>query len=447
MTSLDVAAALASEADEATITLEHAETALAMRALRYGDDEHYDVISAFIKSIRGSDVDAGLYWLARMLEAGEDARFIARRLVILASEDVGLADPMALPSPTAAAHAVEFVGLPEALHNLAHAVIYLANAPKSNRAEGRDRCGAGRRAGPAGRRGADAPAGRELPRGAGAWVTARATSILTTRPMAGRPRSTDRPRWPGRVLLGAERPRRRSATAGPAVRRDRARTTSDGASGSGWRRRARCCSRSCSAACSFALASLVATVRRLRVTVERLQAETLAITRAMQDALRDAEHEVDRVDALLTAAEGVGGRIDGASRLVTKTVTNPVVKVLAIGTGTKQAVRRIRGGRTAGGDDDPEAPLLADRRVRSRDGLVVVRRPQGAGPRLAATRPTGSPTGSASRVDDVEGRGRRGTGRDAAARDGAAGRARRHAAALIRFPASSAVGDRYPHLA
>jgi hypothetical protein len=94
-----------------------------------------------------------------------------------------------------------------------------------------------------------------------------------------------------------------------------------------------------------ALASLVTTVRRLRVTVERLQDETLAITRAMQDALSDAEHEVDRVDALLTAAEGVGGRIDGASRLVTRTVTSPVVKVLAIGTGTKQAMRRMRGER------------------------------------------------------------------------------------------------------
>ena len=80
----------------------------------------------------------------------------------------------------------------------------------------------------------------------------------------------------------------------------------------------------------FALLSVVSTVRQLRVTVERLQSETLAITAAMQDALRDAEHEIDRVDALLTAAEGVGGRIDGASRLVTKTVTNPVVKVLAL---------------------------------------------------------------------------------------------------------------------
>ena len=94
----------------------------------------------------------------------------------------------------------------------------------------------------------------------------------------------------------------------------------------------------------FALLSVVSTVRQLRITVERLQAETLAITSAMQDALRDAEHEVDRVDALLTAAEGVGGRIDGASRLVTKTVTNPVVKVLAIGSGTKSAVRRMRSG-------------------------------------------------------------------------------------------------------
>ena len=135
LTSLDVAAALASESRESSISLAHMETALAMRALRYGDDEHYDIISAFIKSIRGSDIDAGLYWLARMLEAGEDARFIARRLVILASEDVGLADPHALPIATAAAHAVEYVGLPEAMHNLSHAVIYLANAPKSNGAK------------------------------------------------------------------------------------------------------------------------------------------------------------------------------------------------------------------------------------------------------------------------------------------------------------------------
>jgi putative ATPase len=134
LTSLEVAAALTTEDGRDTITLTDAEAALALRALRYGDDEHYDVLSAFIKSIRGSDVDAGLYWLARMVEAGEDPRLIARRLVILASEDVGMADSQGLVVADAAARAVEFVGMPEAQLNLAHAVVYLANAPKSNSA-------------------------------------------------------------------------------------------------------------------------------------------------------------------------------------------------------------------------------------------------------------------------------------------------------------------------
>ena len=133
LTALEMAVVLAGGAG-GEVTLEHAEAALDARAHRYGDDEHYDVISAFIKSIRGSDPDAGLYWLARMLEAGEDARFIARRLVILASEDVGMADPLALLVADAAARAVEFVGLPEARLNLSQAVIHLATAPKSNTA-------------------------------------------------------------------------------------------------------------------------------------------------------------------------------------------------------------------------------------------------------------------------------------------------------------------------
>ena len=103
-------------------------------AVRYdrGGDQHYDVISAFIKSIRGSDADAALHYLARMIEAGEDPRFIARRIIVHASEDVGMADPTALPVAIAAAQAVEFVGLPEARINLAQAVIHLALAPKSN---------------------------------------------------------------------------------------------------------------------------------------------------------------------------------------------------------------------------------------------------------------------------------------------------------------------------
>ncbi|MHB1877621.1 MAG: AAA family ATPase, partial [Streptosporangiaceae bacterium] len=110
------------------------ERAVDRSAVRYdrAGDQHYDVISAFIKSIRGSDVDAALHYLALMIEAGEDPRFIARRIVVHASEDVGMADPSALPVAVAAAHAVELVGLPEARINLAQAVIHLALAPKSN---------------------------------------------------------------------------------------------------------------------------------------------------------------------------------------------------------------------------------------------------------------------------------------------------------------------------
>jgi putative ATPase len=115
------------------ISLEDVDGARETRAFRHGREEHYDLISALIKSVRGSDPDAGLYWMARLVEEGEDPRFIARRLVILASEDVGMGDPHALSVATAAAHAVEFVGFPEAGLNLAQAVVHLALAPKSNR--------------------------------------------------------------------------------------------------------------------------------------------------------------------------------------------------------------------------------------------------------------------------------------------------------------------------
>jgi putative ATPase len=137
LTSLEVALALAEARNpDGPLRLElvDAEGALGASPVRYGRDDHYDVVSAFIKSIRGSDPDAALHWLARMLEAGEDARFIARRLVIAASEDVGMADPFALMVANAAARAVEFVGLPEARINLAQATVHLALAPKSNTA-------------------------------------------------------------------------------------------------------------------------------------------------------------------------------------------------------------------------------------------------------------------------------------------------------------------------
>ena len=120
--------------DGGAVDVTAVERAVDRAAVRYdrGGDQHYDVISAFIKSIRGSDADAAVHYLARMIQAGEDPRFIARRLIVHASEDIGLADPTALQAAVAAAHAVQFVGLPEARINLTQVVIHLALAPKSN---------------------------------------------------------------------------------------------------------------------------------------------------------------------------------------------------------------------------------------------------------------------------------------------------------------------------
>ena len=137
LNALELASEIAAARDRSgRIGLADVEEAMQRRALRYdrAGDEHYDVISAFIKSIRGSDPDAGIYWLARMLEAGEDPMFVARRLVILASEDVGLADPRALSVAIAAHQASHAIGMPEAMLPLAEATLYLARAPKSNSA-------------------------------------------------------------------------------------------------------------------------------------------------------------------------------------------------------------------------------------------------------------------------------------------------------------------------
>ena len=133
LNGLEAAAALAGEAG---IKLEHVERAMQERHLLYdrAGDQHYDIVSALIKSVRGSDPDAAVYWMARMLEAGEDVMFVARRLVILAAEDIGLADPQALSVAVAAQQAAHFVGMPEAVLPLTEAALYLALAPKSNSA-------------------------------------------------------------------------------------------------------------------------------------------------------------------------------------------------------------------------------------------------------------------------------------------------------------------------
>lgn len=134
LNALEVAALLTSGRGRTVISPAEVEEALQRRVVRYdkAGDQHHDVISAFIKSLRGSDPDAAVYWLETMLAAGEDPEFIARRMVVLASEDVGLADPAALGVAVAAAHALQFVGLPEAAYALHEAALYLATAPKSN---------------------------------------------------------------------------------------------------------------------------------------------------------------------------------------------------------------------------------------------------------------------------------------------------------------------------
>ncbi|GGI47154.1 Recombination protein MgsA [Agromyces flavus] len=150
----DAAADAAARATRPVITPEVVARAVDRALLRYDrdGDEHYDVISAFIKSVRGSDVDAALHYLARMIEAGEDPRFIARRIIVLASEDIGMADPTALGVAVAAADAVQYIGMPEGRIPLAQAVVHLATAPKSNAAYlGIDRAIADVRAGKAGR--------------------------------------------------------------------------------------------------------------------------------------------------------------------------------------------------------------------------------------------------------------------------------------------------------
>lgn len=139
LTALEAAAALASSGQEGaedtpTVSAEDVSAAVDRALLRYDrqGDEHYDIVSAFIKSMRGSDADAAIHYLARMIQAGEDPRFIARRIVVFASEDIGMADPTALPVAVAAAEAVGLIGLPEVRINLAQAVIHMATAPKSN---------------------------------------------------------------------------------------------------------------------------------------------------------------------------------------------------------------------------------------------------------------------------------------------------------------------------
>ncbi len=230
LTALEAAAGVAfGDADDAdgpaggdgetpvNIELKHTERALDVASVRYdrAGDQHYDVASAFIKSIRGSDVDAALHYLARMLEAGEDPRFVARRIVISAAEDVGMADPTALQTAVAAAQAVQLIGMPEGRIILAEAVVHLATAPKSNAAYLGINQADRRRPRRPRQRHPRAPAGRPL----SGVEAARPRQGLQVRPR--RPACSGQPAVPagrpgGPELLPAHRQRRRTRHRHPA---------------------------------------------------------------------------------------------------------------------------------------------------------------------------------------------------------------------------------------
>ena len=388
------------------MTVADVEAARNARALRYEEDDHYDIISAFIKSIRGSDADAGLYWLARMLAAGEDPRFIARRLVILASEDVGMADPLALVVADAAARAVEFVGLPEAQLNLAQAVVHLASAPKSNRVMiGLSRAAADVRDQPTGQvpahlRDSHYRSAARLGHGAGyryphdepaGWVEqqyrpehlegrryyepsahgaeADVASRLAARPPGGAevaapvkarparrrppwgPRSADRrpaARMGGRRLGGRD-----MLAARPDLGRDEPRADAGSVTGAGllassdlgtWRPSSSpwsappCCSPSSPSWCRS-----LDRRRLVRADPGRAAARSLGLLREIRGTVGQANNELDRADSLLVTAESVSTRVDSASRLAYMAFSNPVIKVLAFGSGTARATRRLPG--------------------------------------------------------------------------------------------------------
>ena len=292
--------------------------------------------------MRGSDPDAAVYWLARMLEAGEDPRFIARRMVIFASEDVGMADPQALVVAVAAAHALEFVGLPEAQLNLSQAVIHLATAPKSNASalavwNARADVAAGALG--------EVPATSATPTTAAPRrsATAPATSTPTPTTAAGSPRTTCPTSWP------ADRGTTRTRAREPLAQRPIRTTLGDVSAGElalvvG------------AVLCALAFAALAVTLLRVRDTVADLRSEVASLrtetteiigelresTALAADAVATARADLDRFDRLLGSAEAISSAVGRGNRIGRTALSAPMIKAAGIATGTSRAVRRLR---------------------------------------------------------------------------------------------------------
>ena len=351
--------------DAVPITLEQAEQAVAHAAVRYDrtGDQHYDVASALIKSMRGSDVDAALHYLARMLEAGEDPRFVARRIVIAASEDVGLADPTALQTAVAAMHAVAQIGMPEARIILAQAVVHNALAPKSNAAyTGINEAIADVRAGkggpvPAHLRGSGY-AGRRPPR-------ARQGVRLLPRRAGRRGRPAVPARRPGRRhrLLPTHRPRLRGPAPGAldvaqGAARSRGSRRGPVTGGNGRRPDARLDSMTVTlggiAGLIAALAFTYLVVRlggllgkagqildettvSLRTTSDNVQPTLKGLT----DTVSLTNDQLTRVDSITSSVTTMTTNASALTSLTAATIGTPLIKVAAFSYGVRTAVRGL----------------------------------------------------------------------------------------------------------
>ena len=369
LTGLEAAVLAARSAGEGTVTLERAADAVQKKAIVYDrqGDAHYDVISAFIKSIRGSDPDAALFWLARMLEAGEDARYVARRMVVHASEDIGLADPRALMIAVAAAQAVEYVGLPEAQLNLAEAAIYLARAPKSNSvvaALGRaQKDAASADPVPLHLKEPGHPGLKKLGFGKGykyphdypghrveqEYLPARFSGNRYYEP-SGQGEETEEPPV--------------DDTSGEAHRYD-ARTRSSHRTGRGTSRGTKgrpamgliaaldggdvaliVLSAFWGLLVLFLCVVLINTFRVLestKILIDSMREETIPLLREVKGSVERTNRELDRVDVMLEATGEIVGRVGRISGLVEEAVSGPLVKLISVGVGVRKAASRFGG--------------------------------------------------------------------------------------------------------
>ncbi len=399
LTALESGAGAAAAAGTGTLDLATLETAVAQAAVRYdrAGDQHYDIASALIKSIRGSDVDAAMHYLARMVEAGEDPRFIARRLVISASEDIGLADPTALPVAVAAAEAVAFIGMPEGHFALAQATAHLATAPKSNaltvaisESVADVRAGLGGPV-PPGLRDAHYAGAKKLGHGAtyayphdhptASWPSSTrptpSSAATTTGPPAGARRPRSGPGWPSCARSSAAVAERRRPVSDPAVR-----------VAPTWRQPGRSCAQTSKGSHHVSageIAGLIAagalvllvvllavpllklgrTLDETTLTIRQVREQSQPILSQASTTVTHVNANLERVDDITGNAANVSSNVAALTSVFAATLGSPLIKAAAFSYGVRSAVGKKREGQAlATAQRDQKAERRARRAAR-----------------------------------------------------------------------------------